>query len=50
MRILKPVIPKELGLKKSEEMYKLIKTPAILEFLYRPSENLKIFEEAFKEK
>jgi glucose-6-phosphate isomerase len=48
-RFVKPKIPKELGLKKSDEMYNLIKTPEKLEFLYKPSKYLKLFESAFEE-
>jgi hypothetical protein len=43
-------MPKFLGLRKSEEMYRLIKTPEKLEFLYRPSLHLSLFEEALEEK
>ncbi|HID43488.1 MAG TPA: glucose-6-phosphate isomerase [Archaeoglobaceae archaeon] len=50
MKFVKPRIPKLLGLKKSEEMYKLIKNPKKLEFLFRPSIYTEMFEEAFEEK
>jgi glucose-6-phosphate isomerase len=49
IRFVKPRLPKELGLKRSDEIYKLIKTPEKLEFLYKPSEYIEIFEEAFKD-
>jgi len=41
-------IPKSLELKKSEEMYKLVKTPEKLNFLFKPSKYSEIFEEAFE--
>ncbi len=41
---------KPLGLKKSEEMYKLVKDLDKLEFLWVPSQYKQLFEEAFKEK
>ncbi len=44
IRFVKPKIPKELGLKRSEEMYKLVKDPSKLEFLVRPSKYLEMFE------
>jgi glucose-6-phosphate isomerase len=47
-RFSKPKIPKELGLRRDEEIYKLIKTPEKLEFLYRPSLYQRLFEEAFE--
>jgi len=49
IRFVKPKIPKELGLKRSEEMYKLVKDPSKLEFLIKPSKYLDLFEEAFEE-
>jgi glucose-6-phosphate isomerase len=48
IRFVKPRIPKKIGLKRSEEMYKLIKTPKRLEFLWRPSQHMDVFEGAFK--
>lgn len=50
IRFAKPRIPKFLNLKRSEEMYSLIKTPEKLEFLYKPSLYLSLFEEALEEK
>jgi len=48
LRFVKPKIPKELGLRKSEEMYKLVRDLSKLEFLYRPSKYLSMFEEILK--
>lgn len=48
LRFIKPKIPKELGLKKSEEMYKLVKYLRRLEFLYKPSRYKDMFEEILK--
>jgi len=48
LRFIKPKIPKELGLKKSEEMYKLVKDLRRLEFLYKPSKYKDMFEEILK--
>ncbi|ADB58287.1 glucose-6-phosphate isomerase family protein [Archaeoglobus profundus] len=48
IRFVKPKIPKELGLRKSEEMYKLVRDLSKLEFLYRPSKYLDLFEEILK--
>ncbi len=48
IRFLKPRIPKELGLKRREEIYKLVKDLKKLEFLYKPSKYLNIFEKALK--
>lgn len=39
-----------LGLKRSEEMYKLVKNLEKLEFLWKPSQYRQLFEEAFTEK
>ncbi|MFP3909052.1 MAG: glucose-6-phosphate isomerase family protein [Archaeoglobaceae archaeon] len=39
-----------LGLKRSEEMYKLVKNLDELEFLWKPSRHKQLFEEVFKEK
>ena len=50
VRLVKPKIPKELGLKRSEEMYKLVRSLEKLEFLYRPSKYLEMFEEVFEDK
>lgn len=41
---------KPLGLKKSEEMYKLVKNLDKLEFLWKPSQYKQSFEKAFTEK
>ncbi len=41
---------KSLGLKRSEEMYKLVKNLNKLEFLWKPSQHKQLFEEAFTEK
>ncbi len=49
IRFVKPRIPKELGLKRSEEMYKLVKDLSKLEFLIRPSKYSELFEAAFEE-
>jgi len=49
IRFVKSKIPKKLGLSKNEEMYKLVKSPEKLEFLWKPSQHMDIFEEAFKE-
>lgn len=49
LRFVKPKIPKELGLKKSEEMYKLVKDLNKLEFLYRPSKYLDMFSDILKD-
>ncbi len=49
IRFMKPKIPKELGLKRGEEMYKLVKDLSKLEFLVRPSKYSGLFEEAFEE-
>ncbi len=49
MRFVKPKIPKGLGLKRSEEMYKLVKDLSRLEFLLKPSKYSELFEEAFEE-
>jgi glucose-6-phosphate isomerase len=49
IRFVKAKPPKALGLRKSEEMYKLIRTPEKLEFLWKPSKHAEIFEEAFVE-
>ncbi len=49
IRFVRPKIPKELGLRKSEEMYKLVKDLSKLEFLIKPSKHLNIFENAFEE-
>ncbi len=46
---VRPKIPKELGLRKSDEMYKLVKDLSKLEFLIRPSRYLHLFENAFEE-
>ncbi len=48
IRFAKPKIPKELGIKKSEEMYSLVKNIKKLEFLTRPSLYQSLFAEAFK--
>jgi glucose-6-phosphate isomerase len=48
IRFVKPKIPKELDLKRSEEMYKLVKNLEKLEFLYKPSKYQHIFESAFE--
>ncbi|MFO7967606.1 MAG: glucose-6-phosphate isomerase family protein [Archaeoglobaceae archaeon] len=42
--------PNALGLKRSEEMYKLVKDLDKLEFLWKPSKHEQLFGEAFKEK
>ncbi len=47
LRTVDAKIPKELGIKKSEEMYTLIKTPEKLEFLVKPSKFMEMFEEAY---
>ena len=49
IRFVKPKIPKLLGLKKSDEMYKLVKDLSKLEFLVKPSKYPELFEEAFEE-
>jgi len=49
IRFVKPKIPKLLGLKKSDEMYKLVKDLSRLEFLVKPSKYSELFEEAFEE-
>ncbi len=49
IRFVRPRIPKMLGLKRSEEMYKLVKDIGKLEFLLKPSKYPEIFEEAFEE-
>jgi len=49
IRFVKPKIPKELGLKKSDEMYKLVKDLSKLEFLIKPSKYTELFESAFEE-
>ncbi len=48
IRFLKPKLPKELGLKRGEEMYKLVRDLDRLEFLYRPSKYISMFEEILK--
>jgi len=50
IRFARARIPDVLGLKRSEEMYKLLKNPEKLEFLYRPSFHQTLFEEALEEK
>ncbi len=49
IRFVKPRILKELGLKRSDEMYKLVKDLSKLEFLVKPSKYSELFEEAFEE-
>lgn len=41
-------IPKSFNLKKSEEMYKLLKTPEKMAFLYEPSKYMDLYKEAFE--
>jgi len=48
IRFVKPKIPKKLGLSRNEEMYKLVKHPERLEFLWKPSQHEDVFE-AFEE-
>jgi len=48
LKFTKPKLPKELGLKRRDEVYKLIKNPEKLEFLNKPSKYSDIFEGAFE--
>ncbi|AEA47382.1 glucose-6-phosphate isomerase family protein [Archaeoglobus veneficus] len=48
LREVKAKIPKELGLKKSEEMYTLVKSIEKLEFLVKPSKFAEMFEGFFE--
>ncbi len=48
LRFVKAKIPKELGLKKSEEMYKLVREIERLEFLFKPSKYLDMFKDVFE--
>ncbi len=49
LRFARPKIPKALGIRRSEEMYKLVKRIERLEFLIRPSKYVDLFEEALEE-
>jgi len=44
MRLIEPKIPKELGLGKDDEINELVRDIKKLEFLYRPSKYLEMFE------
>ena len=47
-RFTRPRLPKELGLKRSEEVYKLVRDPEKLDFLNNPGEYRELFEDAFE--
>jgi glucose-6-phosphate isomerase len=47
-RFTKPRLPRYLGLKRGEEIYKLIRNPERLEFLNKPAKHRELFEEVFE--
>jgi len=47
LRVMKAKTPKAFGLKKSEEMYTLVKSPEKLEFLLKPSKYVDMFDELY---
>jgi len=49
LRFARPRVPKELGLRRSDEMYKLVRDIRRLEFLLRPSKYMEMFEGVFEE-
>ena len=48
LRFTKPKLPKGLGLKRSEEVYKLVRDPEKLDFLNNPGKYRELFEDAFE--
>ena len=47
IRFVKAKLPKNIGIKKSDEMYKLVKNLKKLEFLVKPSKYFNFFKEVF---